>query len=142
MKSAFVSYDHDDQARLNDLQSVSKNPNNNVEFLDRSLAEPVTNQYGHIIRRPPSDIQAYPVKKRIKRLLEQSSKLIVLIGRDTHSSEWVKWEIDTFRAIKGSDKNILLMRVLGDTPSGVPSNAKKVQLINWDLDLLSEWLHK
>ena len=72
-------------------------------------------------------------------MLNNASRLLVLIGRDTHSSEWVKWEIDTFKQLKNSPK-ILLMRVPGDTNSGATSNGKNLELVNWNTNYLADWL--
>lgn len=139
MKTVFVSYDHDDQYAKRDLDSIRLNSNNLVEFRDNSLVKPVYNAFGHVNRRMPSDPASQDVRDTLEKLLTTSSKLIVLIGRDTHSSEWVKWEIDTFRAIK-RNPDILFMRVKDDFISGLPSNARNFEIRNWDISELNRWV--
>ncbi len=86
MKSVFVSYDHDDQHHLDSLRSVVTNPNNDLDFIDRSLDNPIFNEQGHVNRRLPSNPKSLLVRKKIQTLIQQSSKLLVLLGSDTHSS--------------------------------------------------------
>ena len=140
MRRVFISYDHDDQQWLDTVRSLNSNPNSDLEFIDGSLMYPIKNEHGHVIRRPPSDPRSEPVKNEITKLLVQASKLLVLIGRDTHSSEWVKFEIETFISLKGSSKNVLLMRVPRDFQSGKPSNARHLEIFNWSVDKLLDWL--
>ncbi len=139
MKSVFISYDHDDQSTKRDVDSIRLNGNNLVEFHDNSLLEPVYNSYGHVNRRMPNDPASENVRSKIVELLNRSSKLLVLIGRDTHSSEWVKWEIEKFKALK-RNPDILFMRVKNDLNSGLPSNARSHEIINWDSTGLRSWL--
>jgi hypothetical protein len=145
MKSVFISYDHCDHEYLNDIKSVNQNQNNALTFLDRSLKRPVLNEHGNINKKPPTDPKSKKVRKEIRKLLNQSSKLLVLIGKDTHSCEWVKWEINTFREIKRRP-DIVLMRLDGSldeqTSAGPPNNAKGMPVEDWNVKRLSEWLGK
>lgn len=138
MKSVFISYDHDDQSTKSDVDSIRLNGNNLVEFHDNSLLEPVYNSHGHVNRRMPNDPASENVRSKIVELLDSSSKLLVLIGRDTHSSEWVKWEIDTFKSLK-RNPDILFMRVNNDHCSGLPNNASGYDITSWDLTKLRNW---
>lgn len=139
MKTVFISYDHDDQSAKRDIDSIRLNSNNLIKFNDGSLLEPVYNDYGHVIRRMPNDDASRNVCYEIKKLLEKSSKLLVLIGKDTHSSKWVQWEIDTFKSIKVKP-DILFMRIKNDSCSGLPNNARDYDIKEWDLLELINWL--
>jgi hypothetical protein len=139
MKSVFISYDHGDQNHLNSIKSLRLNSNNAIEFIDRSLKEPVLNSYGDINRRLPSDPASLPVRREIEKLLNLSSKLLVLVGRDTHSSEWVDWEVENYKRTK-SNESILFMRVPNNSSSGFSSNKKSVNVTDWDSVKLSDWL--
>jgi len=141
MKSVFISYDHDDQHHLNSIKSIRLNPNNAIEFIDRSLKEPVLNAWGDVNRRLPSDPASLPVRREIEKLLNQSSKLLVLVGRDTHSSEWVNWEIESYNRTK-SNESILFMRVPNNLSSGFSSNTRSVNITNWDSARLADWLRR
>jgi len=139
MKTVFVSYDHDDRNAKRDVESVSSNNNNTASFHDNSLIEPIYNSNGHVNRRMPSDPASENIRKTIKNKLEESSKLLVLIGRDTHSSEWVKWEIETFKSIK-NNPDILYMRIKGDYFSNLPKSVHDYSVKDWNMSELSSWL--
>ncbi len=139
MKSVFISYDHDDQEHLHTIKSIRLNPSNPIEFIDRSLKEPILNDYGHINRRQPGDSASLPVRSEIEKLLTQSSKLLVLVGRDTHSSEWVKWEIECFTRLKRNG-SILLMRVPSNSSAGAPLGSRHLDIQDWSSIKLTEWL--
>lgn len=139
MRTVFISYDHDDQHAKRDMESIRANANNSISFHDNSLVEPVRNVYGHVNRRMPEDPASKDVRDTIERKLNESSKLLVLIGRDTHSSKWVKWEVETFKSLKRSP-DILFMRVKGDYDSGLPSFANSHEIKNWNMSELTNWL--
>lgn len=141
MKAIFISHDHDDQHHLNAIKSLRLNPNNPIDFVDRSLTSPVLNSYGDVNRRLPSDSASLPVRQEIEKLLNQSSKLLVLVGRDTHSSEWVKWEVEYFGRNKSAE-NILFMRVPNNLSSGFSSNSSRPNIVNWDSKNLENWLYR
>ncbi len=136
----FISYKTTDKQYVNDVTSMSLNPNNKIEFTDSSLPEPVTNDYGDVIRRHPDDEGAQPVKDEIYPLLQDSPKLLVIIGKDTHSSGWVGWEIETFKKIHGRKASILLMRHKDNKSAGLPNYIDGEEIHDWDIDLLLEWL--
>ena len=139
MSAVFISFDHDDQNTKRDVDSIRLNSNNSVIFHDNSLQEPIKNSYGHVNRRMPSDNASVSVRNEIERLLSESSKLLVLIGKDTHSSEWVKWEIDTFKTIKRNPE-LLFMRVKKDLYSGLPNNVRDHSIIDWNISKLEYWV--
>lgn len=137
MSTIFISYSHSDQAYINDLKAVRLNHNNQLSFYDNSLPEPIYNGQGHVNRRPPSDPVSQPVKDEIKKLLQQSNKLLVILGDDTHSKLWVEWEIKEFSQMHWNP-DILLM----NTPSsfaGAPTIANNHTVHRWDLDRITRW---
>lgn len=136
----FISYKTTDKKYVNDVNSMSLNPNNKIEFIDCSLPEPITNHYGHIIRRHPDDEGSQPVKDEIFPLLRNSDKLLVIIGKDTHSSGWVKWEVRTFIQIHGAGAKILLMRHKDNLSAGMPKDIGDIGIHNWDQAYLREFL--
>jgi len=142
MINVFMSYKHDDNESVNAVRSIRQNPNNTLQFIDRSLAEPVLNAYGDINRRSPHDMASNTVNHAILDLLRKSDKLLVLIGKNTHSSEWVNWEIKQFRKIQSqrATNNILLMRVPHDESSGKPSAASDLKFYNWHMNTLKTFL--
>lgn len=139
MKKVFISYKHDDDRYVNDVRSIRSNSNHPLSFNDRSLEEAILNEYGDINRRSPADAASLPVQDKIQQRLQDSDKLVVLIGDNTHSSLWVQWEMDTFRKFRG-ERNILMMR-LPYSNGGVPSGYKSYDIRDWDLRYLSDWIN-
>lgn len=137
MTKVFISYSHSDQRYVSDIKSVRLNRNHGLGFNDKSLQEPIYNEEGHVNRRPPHDSASYLVRQEISRRLQESDKLLVLLGNDTHSKLWVEWEINEFRKLKqGSD--ILVMKV----PNSLGGAPKIVQqeVYDWDLNMVSSWV--
>lgn len=139
MKKVFISYKHDDDRYVNDVRSIRSNSNHPLSFNDRSLEEAILNEYGDINRRSPADAASMPVQDNIKQRLQDSDKLVVLIGDNTHSSLWVQWEMDTFRKFRG-ERNILMMR-LPSSNGGAPSGYSSSSIKDWDTRYLSNWIN-
>ena len=135
----FISYASENCDTVSTVKSIVSNPNNTIKFVDRSLPGPILNAQGDVNRRPPDDPVSQPVKDAICSRMKDAGKLLVLIGPNTHSRTWVKWEIDTFRKYHRSNPAILLMRIPKDKYSGKPNNIDD-PVQDWDSKLLEEWL--
>jgi hypothetical protein len=98
--NAFISFDHDDQRQVAGFKLLKNTPRHPLDFQDHSLKDAVCDSAGRPIKCPPSDARSKPVRDEIIRKFERASKLVVLIGDDTHKSDWVDWEINTFHAMK------------------------------------------
>src|SRR5208282_3073306 len=98
--NTFISYDHDDQLQVAGFKLLKNNPKHPLDFQDHSLKDAVRDRSGKPIKYPPSDPRSKPVRDEITRRFDRASKLVVLIGDDTHNSEWVDWEINTFYEMK------------------------------------------
>lgn len=98
--NVFVSYDHDDQRQVSAFKLLKNNPNHPLDFQDHSLKDPVLGPSGKPLKYPPSDARSKPVRDAIKKKFDRASKLVVLIGDDTYTSDWVHWEIMTFYEMK------------------------------------------
>jgi hypothetical protein len=147
--NVFVSYDHDDQKQVGGFKLLKNNPKHPLDFQDHSLKEPVTDRSGKPIKYPPSDSRSKPVRDEIKRKFGNASKLVVLIGDDTHNSDWVEWEIDTFIEMKtplSSEKTwkrIRGMKLKGCDNATMPSalmNGRSTKELTWDPEALDKWL--
>ncbi|CZQ57289.1 MTH538 TIR-like domain (DUF1863) [Staphylococcus aureus] len=84
----FVRYRADDEGSRykNLLVGWSENPNKiffDVKFEDTSIGISI------------NSTNAYYIKRKIKEKIESSNKVICIIGENTHSSEWVNWELVT-----------------------------------------------
>ncbi|MDH5387159.1 MAG: TIR domain-containing protein [Gammaproteobacteria bacterium] len=148
--NVFVSFDHDDQKQVGGFKLIKNNPKHPLEFRDHSLKEPVTDRSGKPIKYPPSDARSKPVRDEILKKFDKCSKLVVLIGDDTHKSEWVKWEIDSFfkmkKALSGDNtwKRIRGMKLKGSDKASKPSalGGQSTEVITWDPETLDKWLDK
>jgi len=141
METVFISYAHQDQKCFNDIKSIRLNYNNSVDFIDGSLQSPILNSYGDVNLRPPKDPVSQPVRDKIEYLLARSSRLLVLVGNNTHSKEWINWEIETFIRYKGH-RDILIMRVVNEDHAGLSNNVHNLEIYNWDMDILKQWLNR
>jgi hypothetical protein len=98
--NAFISFDHDDQRQVTAFRLLKNSPNHPLDFQDHSLKDAVCDSAGRPIKCLPSDARSKPVRDEIVRKFERASKPVVLIGDDTHKSDWVDWEINIFYAMK------------------------------------------
>jgi hypothetical protein len=120
-----------------------------LEFHDHSLKEPVVDRTGKPIKYPPSDPRSQRVRDEIKAKFDRASKLVVLIGDNTHQSEWVDWEIRTFYELKkavsaeNTWKRIRGMKLKGSDNATMPdalTNGRSTQPLLWDPEGLDKWL--
>ncbi len=113
LKKVFVSYDHSEDVHYKELlRAWDANTDFDFEF---DLRSPNT----AIESKESSVIQAVLTKK-----MKESEFMLVIIDEKSHSSKWMKWEIDRakqadnnlkFAAVKIKPSNIL--------PSDFPKNA-------------------
>lgn len=145
----FISFDHDDQKQVAGFKLLKNNPKYPLDFRDHSLKEPVSDRSGKPIKYPPSDPRSKPVRDEIKKKFENASKLVVLIGGETHNSDWVAWEINTFiqmkEPISGEKtwKRIRGMKLKGYDNAAMPSalmNGRSTKELAWDPEALDKWL--
>lgn len=146
--NVFVSYDHDDQQQVSAFKLLRYNPNHPLEFQDHSLKQPVLGSSGKPLKYPPTDPRAKPVRDAITKKFDRASKLVVLIGADTHRSTWVDWEVRTFYAMKHSLsgentwKRIRGMTLKGSDGASAPSvlGNRSTKILTWDPETLDKWL--
>ena len=143
----FISYDHDDAAQVGGFKGLIKNPNHDLDAHDHSLPEAVVDpKTAKAIKVPPSDPRAEPVKKEILRRFRNCSRLVVLIGDDTHSSLWVAWEIEQFHKLKDTSEQDAALRIRGmrlkGSKGGDPAALKgrSQPTLAWDPAALDAWL--
>ncbi|MBF0528216.1 MAG: TIR domain-containing protein [Deltaproteobacteria bacterium] len=146
--NVFISYDHDDQKQVGGFKSLKNNPNHPLFFHDHSLKKAVTDRNGKPNKCSPNDPKSKPVRDEIKKKFENTSKLVVLIGDDTHNSEWVEWEINTFfemkKPLSGENtwKRIRGMTLKGSENVTIPDALinKSTEVLSWDPEAIDKWL--
>ncbi|MGL5617717.1 MAG: TIR domain-containing protein [Metamycoplasmataceae bacterium] len=91
--------------------------------------------------------------KELKNKIISSSIFLCIVGKDTHSSGWVEWEVKQAIALK---KKIIFMRRKDDFTSSLPSKwinnpakmfyngafhevSHKPMIIDWDIELLKKF---
>jgi antiphage defense system Thoeris ThsB-like protein len=147
--NVFVSFDHDDQRQVGGFRLLKNHPNHPLDFQDHSLKDAVRDRSGQPIKFPPSDPRSKPVRDVIVQKFDRASKLVVLVGDNTHNSAWVDWEINTFFAMKhGISAEMTWRRIRGMTLKGseqaiIPNalyNGRSTQWLAWDPEALNRWL--
>lgn len=147
--NVFVSFDHDDQRQVGGFKLLKNNRNHPLDFQDHSLKDAVRDRSGRPITYSPSDARSKPVRDAILAKFDRASKLVVLIGDDTYTSEWVDWEINAFYALKqplskeNTWKRIRGMTLKGSKEAIIPNalyNGRSTQWLAWDPEALDKWL--
>lgn len=108
-KKVFVSYDHSEDVHYKRLlQAWDANTSFDFEFDSRGPDVPIDSE------------DAGRIKAALTAKMKEADYLLVIVGKKTHTSKWVTWEID--RA-KQSDVKLRLAAVKIDrdytTPSGL-----------------------
>ncbi len=81
-RRVFISHQHDDRMKAKGFNLLRWNKNVDVEFVGQHLLDPVD-----------SNNEAY-IKQCVREQLKGTSVTVVLIGKKTPDSDWVRWEIE------------------------------------------------
>lgn len=145
--NVFVSFDHDDQEQVNGFKALNTNPNHPLHFHDRSLSEPVMTSSGKPIADAPEDPRAKLVRREITKMFDKASRMVVLIGKSTHKSAWVRWEIVTFCEKKkhmsiDASRRVVAMRLKGCENAPLPRilGTRSHLTMKWNPGALHKWL--
>ena len=82
MKRVFLSFLAEDRKQVDGLRLLASNPNYELEFYDES------------VRAPFNSSDADYIKSRIREKIKRTSVTVCLISQDTHTSDWVNWELN------------------------------------------------
>ena len=108
-KRIFISFQHNDRMKAKGFNLLRYSKYVDVEFVGRHLLDPVN-----------SSNESY-IRSKIMDQLNGTSVTVVLVGKETHNSEWVKWEIE--KSLEKKSPNGILAIRLGDDvklPDGSP----------------------
>lgn len=117
-RNTFLSFDYDDIDEVNLLRAHAKNEKSEIEFIDRSVKDTINSE------------RAEYIKQKIAERIRQCSQTVVYLTDHTHSSAWVKWEVEKSIQL---GKNVIAVHK-GDTPpSRIPSCIKDhgIKIVTW-----------
>ena len=100
----FISFQHDDVMQARGLRLLNANPNHQVAFRERSFIDPIKGKPdAHVWNAITSEI-------------DQSAVVLVLVGNNTHKSNWVPEEVQyaidkgipvTAQTLPGKDEAVI-----------------------------------
>ena len=124
-RNTFLSFDYDDIDEVNLLRAHAKNEKSEIEFIDRSVKDPINSERDEYI------------KQKIAERIRQCSQTVVYITDNTHSSDWVKWEVEKSLQL---GKGIIAVHKGDAPPSNMPSciTDNGIKVVTWSN--LSEYL--
>lgn len=89
IKNVFVSHHHKDDASVDGLSKMVAGKG--YKFRNSSIRAKPENQE----RLRQNKVSDNTIKRLLRMKMRWASQVIVVIGKDTHKRDWVKWEIDT-----------------------------------------------
>lgn len=126
-KHLFISHHHkDDQEVTNFTKLVASQ---GYDIRNSSVRMKPSNQ-----KRMEENRVSKEVIERILRMkISWASTVVVLIGKDTHTREWVNWEIDKANE---QGKRIVGVFLRGGTEADIPKSFEDYgsALVNWNSD--------
>ncbi|WP_103028503.1 TIR domain-containing protein [Salinibacter altiplanensis] len=133
-RRVFLSLSYEDRQQARGVDLMPKNPNADVDFSGRHLLNPVD-----------STDESY-IKRQVKEQMHGTSVTAVLLGNDTHNSEWVKWEIEKsiergngILAIRLKDQDALLPP---DSPVREALGEAGAEIIDWEPDEMNDAIER
>ncbi|TFF92876.1 MAG: TIR domain-containing protein [Promethearchaeota archaeon] len=124
----FLSYKEEDNQYVNGLRGLLQNPNNKYRHR------------GKIAYKNYRNKGKFVIKKYLKDEIRKCDALICIVGNDTHTSEWVLYEL---QVAKSFGKKIVAVRIKG-TNGGRPRvlDAWKIPDTNWNATNINNELSK
>jgi hypothetical protein len=123
-RRVFISYQHDDRMKAKGFNLLRWNKNVEVEFVGRHLLDPVDSKNEDYI------------KQCVREQLNGTSVTVVLIGKNTPDSDWVRWEIEE-SVSKESPNGVLAIKleldcdVPSDSPVGKILHDIGAEIMDW-----------
>ncbi len=127
-RRVFISFKAEDLDLVRGLRLMARNPNYDLEFYDES------------VRVPINSVQASYIKTRIRDKLSRSGVVLCLVNTDTHTSNWVAWELESAIELK---KPIVAMAAKGVSRATLPEpiRGKGVVFYTWAPGSLGSYLN-
>jgi hypothetical protein len=124
---AFISHYHKDDTHIDKLTNLLKSRGYDVR--NSSIRANPDNQE----RLRKGLVKEETIRRLLRMKISWAGKVIVLIGKDTHTRTWVNWEIEE---AKKQGKHIVGVFAQGATEADVPAALKKYgsELVAWNAD--------
>jgi hypothetical protein len=81
-RKIFISFQHQDVMKARGFNLLRWNKNIDFNFVGRHFLDPIN-----------SENESY-IRSKVKEQLKGTSVTVVLVGKETCNSEWIKWEIE------------------------------------------------
>ncbi len=107
----------EDEAQVDLLRYQAKDNKYDLEFIDYSVHEPFDERW----------------KSQCTERIQQSSVVVVMIGKDTHTREAVLWEINKAYEL---GKPVIGVRIHRDQNHTIPEPMRRnnAKIVNWSMD--------
>jgi len=124
-RHVFISHHHADDAAVDKLTSLLSR--HGYDIRNSSIRAKPANQQ----RLEQGLVPRKVIERLLRRKISWASKVVVLIGKETHSREWVDWEI---QEANKQGKRIIGVYERGGTESDVPASLEKYAsaIVGWD----------
>jgi hypothetical protein len=110
----WIGYYRDgDLQQVRGLRLLKDNPNFELEFYDESVTVAINSR------------DADYIKQRIRDKIRRCSVTVCLIGKTTHTSRWVEWELETSEKL---GKKTIVMALKGIDRATLPAFVKERNL--------------
>lgn len=122
----FVSHKGEDESRIEDFKNLMGRKG--YDFRDSSIKESEPNK---------ANDEDYIKSKYLKPAIDWAGTIVVLIGQNTHKSDWVNWEID-YAMKKG--KKIIGVLLPGDKDATIPDALQDYadSIVGWNSEKIDE----
>ena len=122
----FVSHKGEDESKIEAFKKLMEKRGYN--FRDSSIKESEPNRANN---------EEYIKSAYLRPAIDWAGTVVVLIGNNTHKSEWVNWEIDY--AIR-TGRTVIGVYLPGETDSKLPEALKNyaTSCVSWNADKIDE----
>lgn len=123
----FISHHHQDDAEVTNLTNLLASKGYDVR--NSSVRMKPENQRKMEEKRVRKEV----IERILQMKISWASTVVVLIGKDTHSRDWVNWEVDKANE---QGKRIVGVYVRGGTETDVPRSLEKYAsaIVGWNTD--------
>lgn len=123
VRHIFLSFVEEDLDLVRLFRGQARNKNSALSFDDYS------------VKVPYNSTDASYIRLRITEKIRASSVLLCLVGRHTHSSNWVEWEI---RKANDLGKTVIGVRLASNRTDRLPAALAtlRTKVVGWDIDAI------